>query len=79
MPVIVEWTYKDGTKEVETIPAGVWMDNELKFKKAFRKDKEVVSIVLDPEQQTTDIDPANGMWPAKTVPTRFQLFRQGAQ
>ncbi|MFN8290310.1 MAG: M1 family metallopeptidase [Chitinophagaceae bacterium] len=24
MPIIIEWTYKDGTKEVERIPAQVW-------------------------------------------------------
>ena len=24
MPIIIEWTYKDGTKEIERIPAQVW-------------------------------------------------------
>ena len=24
MPMIVEWTFKDGTKEVDRIPAQVW-------------------------------------------------------
>ena len=30
MPIIIEWTYKDGTKEVERIPAQVWRLNENK-------------------------------------------------
>ena len=28
MPVIIEWTYKDGSKEIEKIPAQVWRHNE---------------------------------------------------
>ena len=24
MPIIVEWTFKDGTKEIDRIPAQVW-------------------------------------------------------
>src|SRR5262249_13030471 len=28
MPIIIEWTYKDGTKEVDRIPAQVWRLNE---------------------------------------------------
>jgi hypothetical protein len=28
MPVIIEWTYADGTKEVEKIPAQIWRKNE---------------------------------------------------
>ena len=27
MPIILEWTYKDGTKEIERIPAQVWRKN----------------------------------------------------
>ncbi|MFN7688151.1 MAG: M1 family metallopeptidase [Sphingobacteriales bacterium] len=79
MPVIVEWTFKDGTKEKETVPAAVWMANEQNFKKAFRKSKEVVSIVLDPNLETTDINVNNGRWPSQSTPTKFQLFKQNGQ
>jgi hypothetical protein len=24
MPLIIEWTYKDGTKEIDRIPAQIW-------------------------------------------------------
>ena len=44
MPIIIEWTYKDGTKEIERIPAQVWRQNENKVVKTFIKNKEVASI-----------------------------------
>ncbi len=28
MPVIIEWSFADGTKEVETIPVEIWRKNE---------------------------------------------------
>ena len=37
MPIIIEWTYKDGTKEIERIPAQVWRLNENKVVKTFIK------------------------------------------
>jgi hypothetical protein len=81
MPIIIEWTYKDGTKEVDRIPAQVWRLNENQVVKSFMKDKEVASIRLDPMRETADIDESNNKWgsiPAE--PTRFELFkaRQGA-
>lgn len=75
MPVMIEWTYSDGTKELEKIPVGVWMANESNFKKVFHKQKEVTSIVLDPNKITADINPSNGMWPVKEMPTKFQLYK----
>lgn len=77
MPVIVEWTYKDGTKEVDKIPAAIWRLNEKNFTKLFVKDKEVASIRLDPMRETADINESNGMWPLKEMPSRFQLFKSG--
>lgn len=75
MPVFIEWIYKDGSKEVEKVPVGVWMSNEHQFRKVFKKEKEVESISLDPNKQTADINPSNGMWPVKEMPTKFQLFK----
>lgn len=77
MPVIIQWTFTDGTKETDKIPATIWRLNENTFTKAFVKDKEVTSIVLDPDKETADINEANGMWPVRVVPSKFQLFKQG--
>jgi hypothetical protein len=51
--------------------------NEKKVNKLFAKDKEVVSIQLDPMKETADIDEANGMWPIKEMPSKFQLYKGG--
>jgi hypothetical protein len=77
MPIIVEWTFKDGTKEVDRIPVTIWRLNEKKVTKLFAKDKEVASIQLDPMKETADIDEANGMWPIKEMPSKFQLYKGG--
>lgn len=76
MPVIIEWTYEDGNREIERIPVEIWRKNEEKFRKVFVKDKQVSSIVIDPFRETADIDESNNNWPVKEIPTRFQLFKQ---
>ena len=75
MPIIIEWTYKDGSKEVERIPVQIWRKNENKVVKAFMKDKEVASIKLDPMRETADINESNNVWPAVETASKFQLFK----
>lgn len=79
MPLIIEWTFKDGTKEVERVPVSVWRLNELQVTKVFIKDKEVSGIRLDPYRETADINEQNGMWPVKEMPSRFELFKQASE
>ncbi|HEX5652586.1 MAG TPA: M1 family metallopeptidase [Chitinophagaceae bacterium] len=76
MPIIIEWTYKDGTKEVERIPAQVWRYNEKKVTKSFVKDKEVASVKLDPMKETADIDESNNSWNTIAEPSKFKVFKQ---
>lgn len=76
MPVIVEWTFSDGSKEVDRIPVTVWRLNEEKFSKVFIKDKAVTAIRIDPYRETADIDEESNMWPVKELPNRFQLFKE---
>lgn len=77
MPLIVEFTFKDGSTEVDRIGAEIWRKNEEKVRKAFMKNKEVASIRLDPFKETADINEENGLWPIKELPTKFQLFKGG--
>ncbi|MEQ1677965.1 MAG: M1 family aminopeptidase, partial [Chitinophagaceae bacterium] len=79
MPIIIEWTYKDGTKEVDRIPAQVWRLNEGKVVKTFTKDKEVASVKLDPYRETADINESNNTFNAIPEPSKFSIFkgRQG--
>ena len=77
MPIIIEWTFKDGTKEVDRIPAQVWRHNENKVTKFFMKDKEVASIRLDPMRETADINEANNSWGQITQePSKFTVYKQ---
>jgi hypothetical protein len=75
MPIIIEWAYKDGSKEVEKIPAEIWRSNESTITKVFVKEKEVVSIVLDPLQETTDVNAADNVFPRTNEPTKFDQFK----
>ena len=77
MPIIIEWNYKDGTKEIEKIPAQVWRLNEGKVIKSFIKDKEVASVKLDPYRETADINTSNNSWNTISEPSKFTLFKQG--
>ncbi|MEI7470993.1 MAG: M1 family metallopeptidase [Chitinophagaceae bacterium] len=77
MPIIIEWTYKDGSKEIDRIPVQIWRKNENKVTKAFIKNQEVVSIKLDPMRETADINERNNSWPAISSPSKFQLFKGG--
>jgi hypothetical protein len=79
MPIIIEWTFKDGSKEVDRIPVYVWRKNENKVVKTFLKNKEVVSIKLDPMRETADINTDNNTWPAISTPSKFQLFKGGGR
>jgi hypothetical protein len=77
MPIIIEWTFKDGSKETDRISVQVWRKNENKVVKTFMKDKEVVSILLDPLRETADINTGNNTWPSVAAPSKFQLFKGG--
>lgn len=76
MPIIIEWTFADGSKEVDRIPAYIWRKDENKVTKVFAKDKEVVAVQLDPYRETADINENNNSWPRKATPSRFELFKQ---
>lgn len=75
MPIIVEWTFKDGTKETDRIPAQIWRKNENKVTRVFVKNQEVASIKLDPMRETADINEKNNSWPAVESAGSFQLFK----
>ncbi|AYB30792.1 M1 family metallopeptidase [Chryseolinea soli] len=76
MPVIIEWTYKDGTKEIEKIPAEIWRINEQKITKVFVKQKEVVNIVLDPNFELSDINVQDNVFPKREAESKFDDFKK---
>ncbi len=76
MPLIVRFTFVDGTNEVIRIPAEIWRRFEEQVSRVFVFDQEVISFRLDPFLETADTDLANNSWPRIATPTRYQLFRQ---
>lgn len=76
MPIIIEWTFKDGTKELEKIPAEIWRINENKISKVFVKEKEVTAIMLDPNLETADINIEDNIFPKLQKDSKFDNFKK---
>jgi hypothetical protein len=74
-PLIIEWTFKDGSKELETIPAEIWRTNENAVTKVFIKSKEVINIVVDPTLETSDVDIRNNTFPKRST-SKFNSFKK---
>jgi hypothetical protein len=75
MPIIVEFIYKDGTKERKTYPAQIWRYNDKEVTKVFSSSKEIQSIVLDPDLETADVDTSNNSFP-KQQANKFDMFKK---
>lgn len=75
MPIILEFEYEDGTKEIIRIPAEVWKRNNEKISKVFPTDKLVKNIVLDPLMELADVDLSDNYFPRRPQPTRFEIFK----
>ena len=76
MPVIIEWTYADGTKEIQQLPAEIWRLNEAEVTKTFLKEKEVVSIAIDPNQQLPDVNQENNVFPRPMQNDKFEDMKE---
>lgn len=75
MPLVVEFEYDDGTREMVRIPAEIWRVNAGVVTKAFTTSKKVTAITLDPAEETADTDLANNTWPRRNDQSRFQRFK----
>ncbi len=74
-PIIIEWTYEDGSKEREKIPAEVWRKNEEKVVKVFAKAKKVTNIVIDPARETADVNTDDNFFPRVEQQSDFDVFK----
>jgi aminopeptidase N len=79
MPLIFEFEFADGTTRRFKIPAEIWKMSEPTVTKVFALDREATSIALDPQLETADVELNNNFWPARIIPTKFELFKQGQQ
>jgi peptidase M1-like protein len=76
MPLIVEYTYADGTKENITYPPEIWRKNDAEVRLVLSSQSELVGIVVDPKAETADIDMTNNSWPKKEEQTDFDKFKE---
>ena len=77
MPIILEFTFEDGTKLEDKSSAQIWRHNENKVSKTYYFDKKLKSIQLDPMRETADINTSNNFWgeiPAQS--SKFEVFKQ---
>ncbi len=76
MPIIVEYTYADGTSKTETYPAQIWRLNDKEVSKSVASEKEIVKITVDPKLETADVDTSNNSWPREEQTSEFDNFKQ---
>ena len=79
MPIIIEWTYADGSKEIDRLPAEVWRVNEYEIKETFVKAKEAVNITLDPNFEFADVNASNNSFPKVEQKSDFEQFKDSQQ
>ena len=77
MPLIVEYTYADGTTKSVTYPAEIWRKSDAEVKTVLSTEKEIVGIVVDPKAETADIDTSNNSWPKAEARSEFDTFKAG--
>jgi hypothetical protein len=71
MPILVEITYEDGTKQNFQYPAQIWRKNNDTAKKVYATEKAIKSIQIDPKLMTADIDVTNNSWPKTEEKSKF--------
>lgn len=76
MPLIVEYSYADGTVERVTYPPQVWRKNDQVVRKVIASDKELIGVVVDPDLETADIDTSNNSWPKEESLSDFDKFKE---
>lgn len=82
MPIILEFTFEDGSKLNDKINVQIWRQNEQKVSKTYYFDKKLKSIQLDPMRETADIDASNNFWSATSTTeasSKFSVFKQKNQ
>ncbi|MCW5521137.1 M1 family metallopeptidase [Aureitalea sp. L0-47] len=75
MPIIAEYTYIDGSTERVTYPPQIWRKNDEQVGKVIAAEKEITKIVVDPDEETADIDTSNNSWPKRKKLGEFDTFK----
>ena len=76
MPLIVEYSYADGSTERITYPAQLWRKNDLSVTKTIASSKKLIGVTVDPDLETADVNLDNNNWPKKEAPSDFEEFKE---
>ena len=78
MPILLELTYADGTKEDQYIPAEIWRRTPMQVSKLIitDKDKELVQVTVDPGWETADVNVENNHYPRRIIPSRVEAYKR---
>ncbi len=76
MPLIVEYSYADGSTERITYPAQLWRKNDLSVTKTIASSKKLIGVTIDPDLETADINLDNNNWPKQETPSDFEKFKE---
>lgn len=58
------------------IPAEIWRRNHRAVSKMLIRDKQIVSIEVDPRRETADADFSNNHFPSRVDQSRLELFKE---
>ena len=78
MPIILEFTFADGSTEIVRIPAEVWRYDPREVTWTYVTDREVVQVELDPLWETADADRTDNYYPPRIEPTRLEVYRSSS-
>ncbi|WP_289061841.1 M1 family metallopeptidase [uncultured Zobellia sp.] len=78
MPLIVEYTYADGTTKNITYPPEIWRKNDKEVSVVISSQTELTGVVVDPKAETADIDTSNNAWPKKEEKSDFDKMKENA-
>jgi hypothetical protein len=76
MPLILEFEFENGDKEIERIPAEIWRYNDKTISKVFVFDRIIKKIVLDPYIELFDTDLGNNVMFAPPVFEKVELIKE---
>jgi len=78
MPLIIEFEFEDGTKEIQRIPVQIFKTRNTEVSKLFAFKKNIKTIRLDPFEETADVDVSNNVYPKneEEKESKFDEFKK---
>ena len=72
MPIPLELTYEDGTKELIRIPVEIWRKNSNNTRWLKRSKLKITQAVIDPYWEIGDTEIENNYYPTRMIPARLK-------